>query len=132
MFRRHFAPRLKRIFSHAADRGLDVFFHSCGDVSTILGDIQEAGARVFNPFQPEVMNVPEVARQYAGRLAFYGGISTQHTLPHGGPGDVRREVDNLAGLFREQGGLILAPAHAIQRDVPIDNVLALLNAAKAT
>jgi len=132
MFRRYYAPRLGNIFGAATKCGLDVFFHSCGDMSAVLEDIQAAGANVFNPFQPEVMDVEGVARQFAGRLAFYGGISTQHTLPYGAPEDVRREVEHRRSLFREQGGYILAAAHALQRDVPLENVLAFLEAARSS
>ena len=130
MFRKFFAPRMAKLFAVAEAEGLDVFFHSCGDVSAVLEDIHAAGARVFNPFQPEVMDVADVARRFAGRLAFYGGISTQRTLPYGTPDDVRRDVSELKALFAETGGLILSPAHAVQRDVPIENVLAFLEAAR--
>jgi uroporphyrinogen decarboxylase len=132
MFRRYFAPRLARIFGAARENGLDVFFHSCGDMSAVLEDLQAAGANVFNPFQPEVMDVAEVARRFSGRLAFYGGISTQHTMPYGTADDVRREVGDRILLFRESGGYILAAAHALQRDVPLENVLALLDAARSS
>ena len=132
MFRRFFAPRLAAIFAAARQGGLDVFFHSCGDVSAVLDDIRAAGAQVFNPFQPEVMDVAGVARRFAGRMAFYGGLSTQRTLPYGSPEAVRQETRALAGLFREVGGGILAPAHAVQRDVPVENVLAFLDAARET
>lgn len=130
MFRRYFAPRLARIFAAASECGLDVFFHSCGDVSCVLEDIRAAGAQVFNPFQPEVMDVDKVARRFAGRLAFYGGVSTQRTLPYGTPDDVRKEVADRISLFREHRGYILAAAHALQRDVPLENVFALLEAAR--
>jgi uroporphyrinogen decarboxylase len=131
MFRRFFAPRLATLVQAARTSGLDVFFHSCGNVTPILEDLCATGIQVFNPFQPEVMNVGQVARRFAGRLAFYGGVSTQHTLPQGTPEDVRREVRTLLSIFRDQGGCILAPAHAIQIDVPIDNVLALLDAVRS-
>ena len=132
MFREFLAPRLREIFSVARGSGLDVFFHSCGDVSEILPDICQAGAQVFNPFQPEVMDVAQVARCFRGRLAFYGGISTQRTLPYGTPQEVQDEVRAMSALFGGSGGYIMAPAHAVQRDVPLENVLALFEAVKAT
>lgn len=130
MFRKFFAPRLEHIFAEARAAGLDVFFHSCGDATAILDDLAAAGAQAFNPFQPEVMDVPAVAQRFRNRLAFYGGVSTQKTLPYGTPEDVRREVRALKSLFRETGGCILAPAHAVQRDVPLANVMAFLDAAR--
>jgi len=132
MLRNYITPRLKKIFAIAKEAGIDVFFHSCGNVSSVLEDIYMAGADVFNPFQPEAINVAEVARQFAGKLTFYGGISTQQTLPYGTPEDVRKEVREMTSLFRENSGYILAPAHALQRDVPLENVLALIEAVKGT
>lgn len=127
MFRRYFAPRLARIVGEARSLGLDVFLHSCGDVSSILEDICATGVQVFNPFQPEVMDMVAVAQRFRGRLAFYGGISTQYTLPYGPPQDVRAEVRRMVSLFKDSGGYILAPAHAVQADVPIENIIALLD-----
>jgi uroporphyrinogen decarboxylase len=132
MFRRFFKPRLSEMFAAARAEGLDVFLHSCGDVQSILKDIHEAGAQVFNPFQPEVMDARAIAEQFRGRLAFYGGVSTQRTLPFGTPDDVRREVRDRIALFQDHGGYILAPAHAIQHDVPLNNILAFLDAAQGT
>ena len=130
MFRQYFAQRLEKIFAAARHAGLDVFFHSCGKVALILEDIRSAGAQVFNPLQPEVMDVRQVADRFAGRLAFYGGISTQKTMPFGKPADIHQEVKMMISLFKKQGGYILAPAHAIQIDVPIENALALISAVR--
>ena len=129
MFRHFIKPRLRKIFAATSEAGLDVFFHCCGDVSAVLEDLCEIGTGMFNPFQPEVMDVAAIAKQFAGRMGFYGGVSTQVTLPNGSPDDVRNEVRFLRGLFREHGGFMLAPAHAVQRDVPLENILALIDAA---
>ena len=130
MFRTFFAPRLKKIFDVAKTYGLDVFLHSCGNVSAILEDIRMTGVNVFNPFQPEVMDIPQLAKTFSGRMAFYGGISTQKTLPYGTASDVRSEVRHRKALFADHGGYILAPAHAVQHDVPLENVLALIDEAR--
>jgi uroporphyrinogen decarboxylase len=127
MFKRFFAPRLARIFGEARKAGLDVFFHCCGAAGPILDDLIAAGAQVFNPFQPEVMDIAAMAEKYRGRLAFYGGLSTQHTLPFGTPEQVRAECRALLNLFKDSGGYILSGAHAVQRDVPMENVLAILD-----
>jgi len=36
----------------------------------------------------------------------------------------------MLDLFKDAGGYILAPAYAIQRDVPLENVPALLDTAR--
>jgi uroporphyrinogen decarboxylase len=99
--------------------------HSCGDVDELFDDLIEIGLNCFNPFQPEVMDVPELMGRYRGRLAFHGGLSTQRTLPYGSSEDVRAETQALLGLGRE-GGYIFAPAHDVEGDVPLENMLAFI------
>jgi uroporphyrinogen decarboxylase len=87
------------------------------------------GLNCFNPFQPEVMDVAALVQHYRGRLAFFGGLSTQKTLPYGSPDDVREEAERLISLGAG-GGYILAPAHDVPKDVPLDNMLAFIEAAR--
>jgi uroporphyrinogen decarboxylase len=94
-------------------------------VDELFGDLIGAGVNCFNPFQPEVMDVWTLLPQYRGRLAFHGGLSTQRTLPNGTVDDVRRETRRLLELGR-QGGYIFAPAHDVQGDVPLENMLAFI------
>ena len=99
--------------------------HSCGDVDELFDDLIEAGVNCFNPFQPEVMDVYALLLRYRGRLAFHGGLSTQRTLPFGSVADVRQETRRLLDLGRH-GGYIFAPAHDVEGDVPLENMLAFL------
>ena len=96
--------------------------HSCGDVDELFDDLIDAGLNCFNPFQPEVMDVYDLLPRYRGRLAFHGGLSTQKTLPFGTPESVRAESERLLALGRG-GGYIFAPAHDVEGDVPLDNML---------
>jgi uroporphyrinogen decarboxylase len=103
-----------------------VFIHSCGDVDDLFDDLIGIGLNCFNPFQPEVMDVAALHQQYRGRLTFHGGLSTQRTLPYGTEDDVRRETERLLEMGRE-GGYIFAPAHDVEGDVPLENMLAFIN-----
>ena len=42
-------------------------------------DLVRLGVSCFNPFQPEVMDVHALLKQYHGRLAFHGGLSIQNS-----------------------------------------------------
>ena len=119
-------PRLARMYARAHAHGKQVVIHSCGAVSSLFDELIEIGVNVFNPFQPEVMDVYEMKRKYGDRLSFYGGISTQKLLPFGTPDDVRREVKRALTELGHDGGYILAPAHATPKDVPLENLLALI------
>ena len=121
-------PELKRMYGAVRDAGKFVFNHSCGDVDELFDDLIDIGLNCFNPFQPEVMDVATLIPHYRGRLAFHGGLSTQQTLPYGTPDDVRKETRNLLRLGAD-GGYILSPAHAVEGDVPLDNMLAFIDEA---
>lgn len=129
MWRTFIGPRLKKLCTVAKDCGLLVSQHCCGKVQELLPDMIEAGIDVFDPFQPEVMDVRETAAAYHGRIAFWGGLSVQRTLPHGSPEEVRAETEGLLRDLGAKGGYILAPSHSITGDVPPENVMAFLDVA---
>ena len=130
IWREFILPVLRRMYGVVREAGRYVCIHSCGDVDELFDDLVDAGLNCFNPFQPEVMDVEALLRQYRGRLAFYGGLSTQKTLPYGSEEDVRAESRRLLEMGAE-GGYIFAPAHAVEGDVPIENMLAFIETAQA-
>lgn len=119
------APPLWRMYAAVKDAGKAVFIHSCGDVDELFDDLIAIGLDCFNPFQPEVMDVHSLMAQYHGRLTFHGGMSTQRTLPYGTVADVVVETQRLlaAGM---RGNYIFAPAHAVEGDVPVENIVAMI------
>lgn len=128
LWRRFIFPELRRMFSAVRNAGKYVFLHSCGDVDELFDDLVGIGLNCFNPFQPEVMDVPSLLRQYRGRLCFHGGLSTQRTLPYGAQDAVRKEARALMSLGRE-GGYVFSPAHAVEGDVPLENMMAFIEEA---
>ena len=71
------------------------------------------------------MAAENLAREFGGRLAFHGGIDIQELLPRGTPLQVKAEAARVAQLLGGNGGYILASAHHIQADTPVENVLAM-------
>ena len=78
-------PQLERMFGAVHQGNKYVMIHSCGDVDELFNDLTGIGLDCFNPFQPEVMDVKTLMKQYRGKLAFHGGLSMQQTLPFGTP-----------------------------------------------
>ena len=69
---------------------------------------------------------PETVRALCkGKLAFCGLISTQRTLPYGTVDDCRAEARHRLDVIAKGGGYVFAPAHCIQPDTPLANVLAI-------
>ncbi len=125
LWREFIYPELKRMYAAVREAGKFVMIHSCGDVDELFDDLIDIGLNCFNPFQPEVMDVWQLLPRYRGRLAFHGGLSTQRTLPFGTVDDVRKETRRLLELGRD-GGYIFAPAHDVEGDVPLQNILAFI------
>jgi uroporphyrinogen decarboxylase len=128
---KYIGPRHARMFAKIRAAGKYAFLHSCGNIIAVLPDVVAMGVQVLNPAQPECMDLHELKSRFGDMLTFWGGISTQQTLPLGTPEDVRREVRDVAALLGKGGGYILSPAQAIQDDVPLANCLALIEEAQA-
>ena len=125
MWREYIKPRIKEMYGLVKSHGKYVTIHSCGKVDEIFPDLIEAGLDMFNPFQPEVMDVFEMKKLYGDRLTFHGGISTQRTLPYGTPEETKDEVRRLIKEIGKNGGYIAAPAHAIPGDAKAENIAAM-------
>jgi uroporphyrinogen decarboxylase len=122
-----FKPRLRRMFAVFREAGLPVILHSDGDIAQILPDLVEIGLTTLNPVQPEVLDIRWLKQTFGDQLAFYGGISTQTVLPFGTPADVRIAAETARRLLAGDGtGLLLAPSHRMTADIPVKNVVAML------
>ena len=122
-----FRPRLKKFFDLAHEFGAKAMMHSCGDTHEIMPDFIEMGLDVLDAMQPEPKGMdPETIRGICkGKMAFCGLISTQQTLPFGTVEDCRAEARHRLDVIAKGGGYIFCPAHCIQPDTPVENVLAV-------
>ena len=129
-FDRLFASRFESFFSMVHRYGARTMMHSCGSVRGLIPRLIELGLDILDVVQvkAEGMDIRELQSEFGDRLAFRGSICVQTTLPGGTPDDVRREVELRKHLFPD-GGIIVGPTHTIQPDTPVENILALYEAA---
>jgi uroporphyrinogen decarboxylase len=108
------------------------------NIEGIYADLQpwydyfDIGMDVWETVQAHLPgNEPDVLkREYGSHITFFGGISTQTTLPFGPTDDVRREVRERIRVLGKTGGYICGPDHGIMPDVPMENVLAMYDEAR--
>jgi uroporphyrinogen decarboxylase len=133
-WRKYFKPRMKYVFDSFRNENPDIkiAWHTCGSVVPIIPEMIEIGLDILNPIQPEARGMDPVflKKEYGRDLIFFGGISVQELLPYAHPGKIRDEVKRLVDILGKGGGYIIAPAHNIQNDTPVENVIAFFDAVR--
>jgi len=131
MYRKVMRPRHQKYIDLAKSYGKPVMVHTCGCSSWVYEDFIEMGVSAVETLQPEAANMsPEyLKKHFGGRLAFHGCISTAGPLAFGSPEDVDRCIRETLEVMMPGGGYWLAPTHMIQDNTPVDNIIAMYNAA---
>jgi len=107
------------------------FKHSCGAVESFMSRFIDAGFDIINPVQVSAwgMDPSYLKKTYGKDLVFWGGgIDTQKTLPYSSPEKVREEVLRLCEIFSKDGGFVFNTVHNIQANVPVENIVAMIDA----
>ena len=130
MFKPLYANLIKRI--RAVKPDVIIIQHSDGAVAPLLGDFIEIGIDVFNPVQPNVPGhgTEELEDRFGKDITFFGAIDQQYLLPRGTPEEIEADVQEKMRVLGRDGGYIIAPAHIIQADTPVENVEAFIGAVK--
>ncbi len=129
LWRRIYRPRYRRLFDEIHARGMDVIYHSCGNIMDIISDLIDIGVDALDPVQPGAMDPREIARRFGGRISFYGGINVQdmcRRTPQEVRDEGRRMIDTLGSPFGN--AYMVAPANVLTPDIPLENIAALCEA----
>jgi uroporphyrinogen decarboxylase len=124
-------PIHKQFFDLARAYGKPCIVHTCGSSSWVYDDFIEMGVAGVDTLQPEAVNMsPEYLKaRFGSRLCYRGCISTAGPLAYGTPEEVRENVRQTLAIMMEGGGYHFAPTHQIQDNSPVENVIAMYQAA---
>lgn len=116
IWRKLFKPHVKALIDLCHSHGLIVIYHGCGNASPIYEDMVEIGLDAYNPLEVKAdLDVVELKKNYAGRLAFAGNIDVR-ILERGNPEEIKKEV-----LYKMQaavnGGWIFQSDHSVSSEV---------------
>jgi len=129
MWREHFRPAYAAMIDTAHARGLDVWLHSCGNITEIIPEWIDIGLDVIAHLQAAALDLPAIAEAYRGQITFFGGIDVQFNLVNGNRESIRNEVASLMKDFRAwEGRYIASPSNSIMPETPVENVWSLFEA----
>lgn len=128
-FRKHFKPAYGAMIETAHGLGLDVWMHSCGNITSIIGDFIDIRLDVLGQLQAGALDLEAIGKAYGGEITFFGGIDVQHNLVHGDRASIRAEVAVLMRIFSaEKGRYMICPSNTIMPETPVENVWHLFEA----
>ncbi len=132
LYRRLIKPYHARMVSAVKGFHKPLLLHSCGSVAAYLPDLIEIGFDAIHPVQVSAkdMDSARLKREFGRDITFWGGIDTQQVLPRGTPASVREEVRRRIADLGPGGGYVLGAVHNIQAEVPVENILAMFDAAR--
>ena len=125
-WREFIKPYLSQMYAKAKNAGRFVSQHSCGDIREVLDDCIDAGLDIYQTFQPEIYGLEEYKPLLDRRLTIWGGISTQADLPSRTPEEIAQITRRTVEIMWKNGGYIAAPTHAVPSDVPVENLIAMI------
>lgn len=127
-WRNFIKPRLKKVIDAAKEVNKDILidYHGDGNLQKIIPDLIEIGVNILNPVQPECMDPVKIKEMYGDKLSFRGTIGTQTVIPFGTPDDVKKTCMEMIEKVGKGGGLILAPTHLLEPEVPWENIEAFI------
>lgn len=105
-----------------------VMFHSCGSVYPFIEDFIEVGFDILNPVQPLAKNMDpaRLKREFGTRICFLGGVDVQIEMRK--PlAEAEEEVKTRIRQLAPGGGYVLAPSHNIFADIPLENLLGMVD-----
>ncbi len=108
-----------------------IFKHSCGAIYPLMPSLIECGFDIINPVQiaAKDMDPKRLKSEFGNDITFWGGgVDTQHTLPYGTPQEVRDEVLRQCEIMGQDGGFVFNTIHNMQANLPLENVVAMIEA----
>lgn len=112
--------------------GVKIYMHSCGGVRKLLPEFILMGAHVLDPLQTRAagMSPQGLKKDFGRHISFCGGLDEELLLRKGTPVRVKEGVKELLDIMAPEGGFILGPSHKFKVETPIENVLAMYEAAR--
>lgn len=130
LFRKIFKPWYKKLFEKIKQKNMHIMMQNCGCLWEIIPDLIDCGLDVLH-FQPSIMNIKRLVKEFGKDLTFFGGIDIKNFLSKSTPEQVTSGILEIFKIMdRKNGGFISGPSNLIMPDTPFENIAAMLDAMK--
>jgi len=131
MFDEFIVPRLTRFTEEIHKVGGKVIKHTDGDVRRLLDLIVGCGVDAFHSVDPSAgMDIGEVKQKYGDRIAILGNIDCSALLSFASPEEVWNNVRDTIKIAAPGGGYMLASSNTLTSATKLDNLRAMMEAAR--
>lgn len=122
-------PALRRALQPLQQAGIKSVWHTDANYRAILPLLIDAGLDGFQGFYETpagicIEDMATLTMRSGQPPILFGSISTVWVLPHGGPDEVRGEVERCVEASQGRAPLLLAPSSSIGPEVASENVTA--------
>ncbi|MBF0245073.1 MAG: hypothetical protein HQL31_07345 [Planctomycetes bacterium] len=132
-YRTAIAPYHQRFIDLAKSYDLPVMIHTCGSSSWAYEEFIKMGITAVDTLQPEAthMSPSYLVKNFGGRLAFQGCISTAGPVSFGSAEETAADCRKVLEIMMPAGGYCFAPTHCLQDNSLTENVIAMYDTARS-
>lgn len=132
IWEKYCAPAITAFTATPLKLGVKFYMHSCGAVRKLIPELVTAGADVLDPIQTRAwgMEPTGLKKDFGGMISFCGALDEELLLRQATPAEVKEGVRDLLDHMAPGGGFILGPSHKLKVETPVENVIAMYEAAK--
>lgn len=123
-------PNLDLWVAKLKELGMLSILHSDGNIRPCLDRIADSGVNCLQAIDPTAgMEMSKVKQQIGDRICLAGNIDC-NLIVQGPPKSIFDATKLLLNNCKEGGGLILGASNAVQREVQVENYMAIIDAWK--
>ena len=112
-----FMPHYRENWALARELGMDVWLHSCGQITDVLPMFIEAGLTVIQQDQQENMGLENLSERFGGKLAFWCPVDIQRTMIEGSLEEIENYVQRMVETLGSHNGGLVSMAYSTPADI---------------
>jgi uroporphyrinogen decarboxylase len=124
-FREYLFPWVKKMGDVCARRNIPFIYHSDGVLWDVMEDLIQCGVKALHPIEPKSMDIAEVKRRAAGRLAVVGNVEVD-LLARGTPEQIEEWVKDCITRVGPGGGYLLGSSNSVPEYARFENFIAMV------